>query len=164
LVGVQRGCSPLSWRLKKKGCDCWFAFSYQEACWLLDTDSFNLVLSPIVLKDDFLHRLIGRLNGSNVTLFYSEVTKDGCWWMPALWLGRNCYGVPPLHHAEFVIVLEETIKTIQSIMRVPAERQSPVASRFSRSIVTFPLSQRASLSAVPVSAKTPSLVQSKVLG
>jgi hypothetical protein len=139
------GCSSLSWRLKKLGCDCWFAFSNQEACWLLDNDSFNLVLSPIALNGNCMHPLIGQLDGSYVTLFYSEVMNNGCWWVPALWLGRNCHGVPALRHTEFVTALDETIKAIQFIMRVPADPQSPMAPSFSSSIMPPPLSQGVTL-------------------
>jgi hypothetical protein len=39
-----------------------------------------------------------------------------------------------------------------------------VASRFSSSIATLPLLKRVSVSAIPVSAKTPSLVAFKNLG
>lgn len=165
LIGGSGEYSLLSSRLRKNRCDCWFATSGQEACRLLDNQSFDLVLGPIrVNNDDSLYPLISRLEGSDTTLFYSQIVEDSCLWLPALRWGVNCFGAAAQPPSEFVTVLDETIQEIQYIMRVPAGRQSPVASRFSSSIVTVPLSQRVSLSAIPVSAKTPSLVAFNNLG
>jgi hypothetical protein len=165
LIGGSRKSSLLSNRLRKNRCDCWFAISRQEVWKLLDDQSFDLVLGPIRLNnDDSLYPLISRLDGSDTTLFYSQAVEDSCLWLPALRWGVNCFGTAALRSSEFVTVLDETIQEIQSIMRMAVELQPPAVSRFSSSIVTVPLSQGVSFSAIPVFAKTQGLVASKVLG
>jgi hypothetical protein len=164
LIGCSGEYSILASRLPKNKCDCWFAISRQEVYRLLDNRSFDLVLAPIRLNDESLYPLISRLDGSDTTLFYSQAVEDSCLWLPALRWGENCFGAAALRPSEFVTALDATIQEIQSIMRTAVELQPPVPSRVSSSIVTFPLSQRVPLSAIPVSVKTSSLVPSKVLG
>ena len=51
LIGENpQGSSYLAKRLQERGCECEFAFSYQEACWLFRTQDFDLVLSPMRLR------------------------------------------------------------------------------------------------------------------
>lgn len=158
------GCSPLSSRLRKRGCDCLFAISNQEVCWLLHNRCFDLVLSPIIFNCNCLFPLLAQLDGSRTTLYFSQVMDDGCWWLPARRLGAVCFGAAALRHVEFMPVLDETICEIQSCMRMAAEPRPPLASRIESSIVTFPLSQAAFLSAIPVTGKSSSLVGYKNLG
>jgi hypothetical protein len=164
LIGGSVEYSLLASRLQKNRCDCWFANSRQEVCRLLDNQSFDLVLGPIRLNDESLYPLIDRLDGSDTTLFYSQAIEDSCLWLPALRRGENCFGAAALRPSEFLTALDATILEIQSGMSMAVEIQPPVASRSSSSIITLPLSQRASFSAIPVSAKTRSLVAFKNLG
>jgi hypothetical protein len=90
---------------------------------------------------------------SRTTLFYSQEVEDGCWWLPALRRGTNCFGAPAFRPSEFVTVLDETIEEIRSSMCVEAETQPAIASRHSGSIIAIPFSRRVSLSAIPVSAQ-----------
>jgi len=147
------GYLPLSNRLGRRRCDCRFAISNQEVCLLLDNHNFDLVLGPIKLNGDSLYPLIGLLDGSRTTLFYSQVVEDGCWWLPALRRGTNCFGAPAFRPSEFVTVLDETIEDIRTSMCVAAETQPAIASRHSGSIIAIPFSRRVSLSAIPVSAQ-----------
>jgi hypothetical protein len=158
------GCSPLSIRLRNRGCDCLFAISSQEVCRVLDRRSFDLVLSPIILNGECLDSLIGRLEGSDVTLFYSEARNDGCWWLPALWLGANCFGAPALSHGKFVTVLDETIEKIRSSMRTATDARQAIAARLACPVVTIPFSRRVSLSSIPMTAKSQELIAFKNLG
>jgi len=140
------GCSPLSLRLRKRGCNCLFAISSQEVCCLLNRRSFDLVLSPIRLNGECLDYLIDRLEGSDVTLFYSEARNDGCWWLPALWLGANYFGAPALRHGKFITVLDEMIEKIRFSMRTATDARLAIADRLSGPIATIPFSRRESLS------------------
>jgi hypothetical protein len=92
----QNGHSPLSNRLARRGCACLFAASHQQAGALLANHDCDLVLGPIRLDGDSLYPLIGRLHGSRTTLFYYLNVEDGCWWLPAVWLGANCFGAPAI--------------------------------------------------------------------
>ena len=85
LIGESpQGSSHLAKRLQERGCECEFAVSYQEARSLLGAQHFDLVLSPMRLRDVSLFPLICLLDRSNITLFYFHAVEDGCWWLPAL--------------------------------------------------------------------------------
>ena len=108
LIGSSGKFSLLSSRLRNNRCDCWFGHSRQEVFRLLDNQSFDLVLGPIRLNEDSLYPLIGRLDGSDTTLFYSQAVEDSYLWLPALRWGMNCFGTSALRSSEFVTVLDET--------------------------------------------------------
>ena len=108
-----QGSSPyLAKRLQERGCECEFAVSYQEARSLLRAQDFDLALSPMRLRDGSLFPLLGSLNESNITLFYSHAVEDGCWWLPALRHGQQCFGSSALRPSEFVAVLDDVIEEI----------------------------------------------------
>ena len=88
----QTGHSPLSNRLARRGCQCLFATSSQEIGPLLASHHCDLVLGPVRLDGDSLYPLISHLHGSRTTLFYYLIVEDGCWWLPAVWMGANCFG------------------------------------------------------------------------
>ena len=124
LIGeTPQGSSYLAKRLQERGCECEFAVTYQEACSLLKAQDFDLVLSPMRLRDGSLFSLIALLDGSGITLFYSHAVEDGCWWLPALRQGQNCFGSSALRPSEFVAALDEAIEEI--CFRAAMERQSP---------------------------------------
>jgi len=142
LIGENpQGSSYLAKRLQERGCECEFAVSYQEACWLFRTQDFDLVLSPMRLRGGSLFPLIGLLDGSGITLFYSHAVEDGCWWLPALRHGQKCFGSSALRPSEFVAALDEAIEEIY--FRAATERKSKqsVAPRLSRSVATLPPSR-----------------------
>jgi hypothetical protein len=106
--------SYLAKRLEERGCHCSFAKSYQESASLLRQGGFDVVLSPARLRDCGGAPLIDQLNGSGATLFYYHAVERGCWWLPALRRGRECFGSPALRPSEFVTVLDELIKELRS--------------------------------------------------
>ena len=113
LIGESpQGSSYLTNRLQGRGCDCEFVTSYQEACALLRARNFDLVLSPMRLCGRSVFPLIDFLEGSGVTLFYSQAVEEGCWWLPALRRGRRCFGASALRPGEFMSALDEAIEEI----------------------------------------------------
>ena len=124
--------SPLTDRLERSGCACRLATSNKTVGVLLDNHRFDLVLSPVRVNSDSFYPLIGLLDGSHTTLFFSHAVQDGCWWLPALWRGFNCFGAPAYRPGEFVTVLDKTIEEIQSRMQM-VETQSlrPPSAPFS---------------------------------
>ena len=129
LIGENsQGSSHLVKLLEGQGCDCSFATSYQDACSLLGTQPFDLVLSPIRLRDCSIFPLASLLEGSAVTLFYFQLVEDGCWWLPALRSGRKCFGSHALRPSEFVLSLNEIIAEMRAGSRLPAENQPTFVS------------------------------------
>ena len=130
--------STLTERLVRGGCECCFAASNREVDALLDNNGFDLMLGPIRLRDDSLYPLIGLLDGSRTTLFYSQTVEDGCWWLPGLWRGLNCFGAPALRPGEFAAALEATIEDIRSRADVTVEAAPPITPHHSDSAVKLP--------------------------
>ena len=148
----QNTYSPLTDHLRRGGCECCFAASKREAGLLLDNHTFDLVLGPIRLKSESLYPLIGRLNGSLTTLFYSQSVEHGCWWLPALRRGQNCFGAPAFRPGEFVTVLDATIEEIRvqhargcrnpTPYCLPAFRFGRKTSIFTQSATRYVIDQR----------------------
>jgi CheY-like chemotaxis protein len=139
LIGeTSQRSSYLAKRLQGRGCECEFALSYQEACWLLRAQDFDLVLSPMRLRDGSLFALIALLDGSGITLFYSHAVEDGCWWLPALRHGQNCFGSSALRPSAFVAALDDAIEEICFRAAMERKSQQSVAPQLPGSPATLP--------------------------
>jgi len=115
LIGeTPQGSSHLTKRLQRRGFECGFAFCFEEACSLLRTQGFDLVLSPLRMLGGSAFSLVSLLEGSATTLFYFEPVESGCWWLPALRDGRNCFGSSALLPSDFGPLLDEIIDQIWS--------------------------------------------------
>ena len=165
LIGENsQGPSYLIKRLEGYGCVCGFATSYQEACSLLKLQRFDLVLSPMRLRDSSLFPLVRQLEGSQITLFYFQAVEEGCWWLPALRSGRNCFGSCALRPNEFVTSLEQIMGEIQLGSRSRGEYQPPLASPPRGSIVPLPWAGTMPVAATPMRADYAELSKRKAAG
>jgi DNA-binding NtrC family response regulator len=165
LIGESpQGSSYLKNRLQGRGCDCEFVTSYQEACATLRSRHFDLVLSPMRLCDRSVFPLIDFLEGSGVTLFYSQAVEEGCWWLPALRRGQRCFGASALRPGEFMSTLDEAIEEIRSDRPVAGDpRQSPVVQS-TVSVFAAPASRQEAQSTGPARATASPLAKHKAAG
>jgi hypothetical protein len=99
-------------RLEEMGCQCFIARSYNEARARLAIGNFDLVLSKIKMPGGNAYGLRGLLLGRPTTLFYSHAVEDGCWWIPGVRNGSECYSEPALRPSEFFRVLGEIVREI----------------------------------------------------
>lgn len=159
-----QGDSGLSHRLAKQACRCRFVFSFPELFRLLENRTFDLLLGPVRLGGKSLFPLIHGLEGSATTLFYFQPVETSCWWLPALYFGRNCFGAPALRPAEFAVVLDETIEMIRSGAREASETNLVFAPVIAGSSAFLSLSLKVVLAAMPGMAGNPSLAASKSAG
>lgn len=120
-----QGSSHLTKLLTGQGCLCEFANSYEQACSALTRDPFDLVLSPMRLRENSIFPLVSLLEGSGATLFYFQLVEDGCWWLPALRFGRRCFGSYALRPSEFTAVLKEIIGEVR-MRQAEAATEQPV--------------------------------------
>jgi hypothetical protein len=154
LIGENaQGSLNLIKRLEGYRCECRFVTSYQEARSLLKFQRFDLVLSPMRLRGSSLFPLVNQLEGSQITLFYFQAVEEGCWWLPALRSGRNCFGSCALRPSEFIVSLGQIMDEIQVGPPSLAEHKAPVASARQTSIATLSWSHTISVVATPVRAK-----------
>jgi DNA-binding response OmpR family regulator len=122
LIGENsQGSSFLIKRLEERGCKCTLATSYQDAITRLSSQDFDLVLSPMRARERSVFPLIGLLERSRTTLFYFQAVEEGCWWLPALRFGRNCFGSNALRPSEFMASLDVVIDEIQKARSAAAK-------------------------------------------
>jgi hypothetical protein len=114
LIGESaRSFSHIVKRLEKAGCRCDFATSYEEAMQKLEKETFDLVLSVVRPEDGAIASLVERLAGSGASFYYAHPVEEGCWWLPALRRGEQCFGRPALRPSEFAGVLDQVVAELR---------------------------------------------------
>ena len=127
LVGERwQTSSPLAIYLEKHGYRCEFAKSYDAAHRVVSHQRVDVVLSPLHLSDRSVFELLRLLEGTVTTLFYFLAVEDGCWWLPALRRGQNCFGCSALRSTEFVPMLD---KILDITAQAEPEQPVPVGKR-----------------------------------
>jgi hypothetical protein len=115
LVGESpQGSGLLSSRLQARGWSCGsFASSAAEVWSQLRQREFDLVLTPLRLRDVTLFPLIDFLEASRTSLFFFRPVEGGCSWLPALRFGKKCFGSDALRPSEFVASLDDLMDEIE---------------------------------------------------
>ena len=110
LVGenARSSLTLLQW-LKGRGCRCQLAECYRDACALISSMQFDLVLSEYRLPDRTAFPLLDWLLGSPTTLFFSTRSEDGSLWLKMLERGERCVSAPVLRSDDFVEALEKAM-------------------------------------------------------
>lgn len=116
LVGetARSSSNLLEWLQRRDSC-CQSSHSYGDACDLIRSAQFDLVLSEYQLPDRTAFPLLDRLEGSFATLFFSARVEDGSIWLKMLERGRRCVGAPILRSSDLA-------KVIDSLLGGAAER------------------------------------------
>jgi len=113
-------------RLEKSGCRCQVANSYAEAQHLVEEDGFELVLSVIPPRENAMSLLTVALAGTHANIFYAHRVEDGCWWLPVLRDGLQCFGAPALRPSEFTNLLD---RVVLEIREHEGKKLQPAASK-----------------------------------
>lgn len=100
-------------QLESKGCRCHFARSQRGLEELLNQRQFDIVLTVHRIEGSSTDWLGAALSGSRTTLFYALPVEVGCWWVPVLRVGTECFGDPALRPREFSDVLNEIVYEIR---------------------------------------------------
>src|ERR1700722_19856620 len=101
-------------RLEKNGCHCEFVECQREVWNVLEHRQFDIVLSVHRGRSARTESLGALLSGSRTTLFYALPVEKGCWWVPILKVGEECFGAPALRPTEFAYVLDEVLGQIKA--------------------------------------------------
>jgi hypothetical protein len=100
--------------LERNGCECEFAECERVVCEMLGQRQFDLVLGLHPNRRTGSPRLAVLLTGTATTLFYGLRVEVGCWWVPLLRLGEECFGAPALRPSEFTSELDQVLKEIKA--------------------------------------------------
>src|ERR1700688_4738585 len=101
-------------RLEARGCHCEFAECEREVWDVLQQRTFDIVLSVHRGRSARTESLGALLSGSRTTLFYALPVEKGCWWVPILKVGEECFGASALRPTEFSKVLFEVVEQIKA--------------------------------------------------
>jgi hypothetical protein len=101
-------------RLERKGCRCHFAKSQRKLEELLNQKQFDIVLTMPRIEGSSTDWLGAALSGSRATLFYVLPVEVGCWWVPVLRVGAECFGAPALRPREFSEALDGIVDEIRT--------------------------------------------------
>ena len=98
--------------LRSLGCLCSLTRSHKEACDLFRRDEFDLVLSRFTPDSGSCHELVTLSAGTRASVFYFYAVENGCWWIPRVRFGQECWGETALQPRQFAYVLEKLIQEI----------------------------------------------------
>ena len=101
-------------RLEASGCHCEFAECEREVWKVLAQRQFDIILSVHRGRRSRTESLGALLSGSRTTLFYALPVEKGCWWVPILKVGEECFGAPALRPTEFANALDEVLEQIKA--------------------------------------------------
>ena len=110
--------------LERNGCEWEFAECERAAWEMLGQRQFDIVLSLHTSRGTNSPRLAVLLSGTPTTLFYALRLEVGCWWVPLLRLGEECFGAPALPPSEFANVIDDVLKEIRAASTETASRAS----------------------------------------
>jgi hypothetical protein len=99
-------------QLERKGCRCHFAKSQRKLKELLNQKQFDIVLTMPRIEGGSTDWLGAALSGSRTTLFCVLPVEVGCWWVPVLRVGEECFGTPALRPREFSDALTRIVDQI----------------------------------------------------
>ena len=100
-------------QLESKGCRCHCAKSQRGLEELLNQKQFDIVLTTHRIEGNSTDWLGAALSGSRATLFYALPVEVGCWWVPVLRVGAECFGAPALRPREFSDALDKLVEEIR---------------------------------------------------
>jgi hypothetical protein len=119
--------------LERNGCECEFAECERAASEMLGQRQFDIVLSLHTSRATNSPRLAVLLSGTPTTLFYALRLEVGCWWVPLLRLGEECFGTPALPPNEFANALDDVLMEIRAASTETASPASTSSLRGRRS-------------------------------
>jgi len=125
-------------RLETNGCHCEFAECEREVWNVIKQRQFDIVLSVHRGRSARTESLGALLSGSRTTLFYALPVENGCWWVPILKAGEECFAASALRPAEFANALDEVIQQVtagfasRAISTRTAQPALPVPRRHDR--------------------------------
>lgn len=104
--------SWLSRHLEQSACDCWSTESADRAVALFERHKFQLILNTGSIAEAV--RMLPLLGKSDCSMFSAFLVEHGCWWLPMMYMGRECFGTSALRTPEFLSVLDDNLQYIRT--------------------------------------------------
>src|SRR6266849_704335 len=86
--------APLQSTLKRLGCVFSFAPSLRVTSEYVSKGLYALLILDSTVPPALRKQLVSGLTGSASSIFQLFPVENGCWWLPVLLLGVECFGSP----------------------------------------------------------------------
>jgi hypothetical protein len=136
--------------LRSLGCLCSLTRSHDQACDLFRRDEFDLVLSRFTSLGGACHELVMLSAGTRASFFYFYAVENGCWWIPRVRFGQECWGEIALDPRQFAHVLEKLIQEIANAASAVKEAAAETTRRHMQARGAAPALQPFAGSALPM--------------
>jgi hypothetical protein len=102
--------APLQSTLKKLGCDFTFAPSLRVTTEQVRRGSYALLLLDSTVPPALRRQLVSGLVGSEASIYQLFPVENGCWWLPVLLSGEDCFGSPGFRTKELPAELARVLR------------------------------------------------------
>ena len=102
--------APLQSSLEQFGCELSFAPTLRVTSEYVRKGAYTLILLDSTVPPGQRKQLMSALVGSNTSIFHVFPVENGCWWLPALLSGEDCFGSPGYRTKEFTAELEHILR------------------------------------------------------
>ena len=102
--------APLERSLEQFGCELSFASSPRVTFEYVSKRAYALILLDSAVPPVQRRQIISALIGSHTAIFRLFPVENGCWWLPALVSGKDCFGSPGFRTKEFFAELEYILR------------------------------------------------------
>ncbi len=101
---------PLLRSLVKFGSEFSFAPALRITAEFVRKGRYTLLLIDSTVPIGQRKQLVCGLVGSDASLFYAYPVENGCWWVPVLLSGEDCYGSPAFRTEQLLTELEHILQ------------------------------------------------------
>jgi hypothetical protein len=101
---------PLLRSLIKFGSEFSFVPPLRVTAELVRKGAYTLILIDSTVPMGQRKQLVCGLVGSDASLFYAYPVENGCWWVPVLLSGEDCYGSPAFRTEQLLTELEHILR------------------------------------------------------
>ena len=105
--------APLQSTLNKIGCDFSFAPSLRVTAEHVRKGSYALLLLDSTVPPEHRQQLVSGLLGSDTSIYQLFPVENGCWWLPVLVSGEECFGSPGFRTKELLAELARLLRNAQ---------------------------------------------------
>lgn len=102
--------APLQLALQKLGCNFSFAPSLRVTAEYVRKGAYALLLLDSTVPPELRRRLVSSLTGSRTSIYQLFPVENGCWWLPALLFGEDCFGAPGFRTKDIPAELERILR------------------------------------------------------
>ena len=107
--------TPLLRSLVKFGSEFSFVPALRVAAEFVRKGRYTLILIDSTVPMGQRKQLVCGMVGSEASIFYAYPVENGCWWVPVLLSGEDCYGSPAFRTDQLLVELEHILREVNDL-------------------------------------------------